>query len=82
MGVEKKPDLGLEKWKEFLTDLNTNLKHGGTKIKEIILSGGEPTLLSYFVELSNWILDQGWYFNCIKDSGVSKPKYTSRIFSR
>jgi len=60
MEMDRKPDLGLEKWKEFLADLDENLRQGGTKIKEIILSGGEPTLLPYFVELSEWILKR-WF---------------------
>lgn len=61
MGIESKPDLGMDKWKEFLKDLDFNLRCGGSKIKEIILSGGEPSLLPYFVELSDWILDKGWF---------------------
>lgn len=60
MEIKSKEDLGLKEWKEFLTDLDTNLRYGGTKIKEIILSGGEPTILPYFLELSEWILSK-WY---------------------
>jgi len=50
----------LDEWKGFLTDLDNTLRLDGSKIKEIILNGGEPTLLDYFESLCNWILKKGW----------------------
>lgn len=50
----------LDQWKRFITDLNGTFKRDRLKIKEIILTGGEPTLLPYFKQLCDWILDQGF----------------------
>jgi uncharacterized radical SAM superfamily Fe-S cluster-containing enzyme len=44
----------LAEWKEFI-------KRFPVKIKEVYLSGGEPTLYPDFVELTNWLLDEGYH---------------------
>lgn len=38
------------------------IEHYKEKVAEIDLSGGEPTLLSYFAFLCNSLLDRGYYF--------------------
>ena len=57
-GVEKYPDINptrsLEYWKEWITTFPV-------KIREVALSGGEPTLVPYFADLVNWLLDEGYY---------------------
>ena len=50
----------LEAWQFHLTNLDKSLRKDRSRIKSIILSGGEPIILPYFVELCEWILDQGW----------------------
>ena len=54
------PAKTLDEWQKFLLDLDGVFKEGKSKIREIVLSGGEPTILPYFIDLSNWILKQGW----------------------
>ncbi len=53
--------LPFESWKKFLTDFNqATLDNNG--LREVILTGGEPTLLPYFVELCHWILfEKKWH---------------------
>ncbi|HDY66567.1 MAG TPA: radical SAM protein [Candidatus Scalindua sp.] len=44
-------------WKDFLNELDIALRNSCRRgIKEILLVGGEPTLLPYFVDLCHWIL--------------------------
>lgn len=73
----------LEEWKKYLIDFNNMLKRSNTQLKGVFLSGGEPTLLPYFVELSDWILDQGWllsiYTNLSKPYTLIKVKQSSRL---
>ena len=47
--------LPLEKWQYFLTKFDEATRDNNG-IREVILTGGEPTLLPYFTELVNWIL--------------------------
>jgi len=53
--------LSFEDWKNFLIKYDkTTIDNGG--IREVILTGGEPTLLPYFVELCHWILfEKKWH---------------------
>ena len=51
----------LTQWIEFLENLDETFRLSQSRLKEVILTGGEPTILPYFVELSNWILDKGLY---------------------
>ncbi len=48
----------LEEWKRYLIDLDKTFKLDRSRIKEIILTGGEPTILPYFTELCEFILDR------------------------
>jgi organic radical activating enzyme len=58
-------------WKDFLLKLNASLIASGSKLKSVVVNGGEPTLLPYFVELCNWMLDQGWMVNIL--TNLSRP---------
>jgi len=53
--------LPLEAWKDFLITFNkATVDNNG--IREVILTGGEPTLLPYFTELASWILfEKKWH---------------------
>jgi len=45
----------LHDWEDFF------LNKFPYKIKEVYVSGGEPTLMPYFPELVNWLLTQGYF---------------------
>jgi uncharacterized radical SAM superfamily Fe-S cluster-containing enzyme len=54
-GIYPSSDIStLDEWKEFI-------RRFPVKIKEVYLSGGEPTLYPDFVELTNWLLDEGYH---------------------
>jgi organic radical activating enzyme len=44
----------IEYWKDWISTFPI-------KIREVALSGGEPTLVPYFDELANWLLKEGYY---------------------
>ena len=44
----------IDYWKEYI-------KTFPMKIREITLAGGEPSLLPYFAEFTNWLLLQGYF---------------------
>lgn len=44
----------LEEWKTYI-------KNFPTKIKEVYVSGGEPTLIKWLPELLTWLLDEGYH---------------------
>lgn len=44
----------LEEWKQ-------RVKTFPTKIREIFISGGEPTLIKYLPDLVNWLIDEGYH---------------------
>lgn len=46
--------VSLEDWKHFI-------KTFPQKIKEVYVSGGEPTLVKYLSELVNWLIDEGYH---------------------
>jgi hypothetical protein len=46
--------IGLEEWKEIISNFPV-------KVKEIFISGGEPTLIKWLPELCNWLLDKGYH---------------------
>ena len=48
--------VGLEDWKTFITDFTSK-----NKIREIYVSGGEPTMVKYLSDLVNWLLNQGFH---------------------
>jgi len=77
------PKKSLEDWKRFLIDLDKTFRLSGTKIKEIIFTGGEPSILSYHVELSNWILSKGWfltyYTNLSKIEGLKEINQSTKL---
>jgi organic radical activating enzyme len=54
-----------DEWKELIN-------RWPVKIKEVILSGGEPTLMPYFAELANWLLDKGYHVKVY--SNLTNPK--------
>lgn len=59
--MPKNEVLSFEAWKKFLTHFNeATIDNGG--LREVILTGGEPTLLPYFVDLCHWILfEKRWF---------------------
>ncbi len=79
--VTPKPK-SLEEWKRYLTDLDKTFKLDGSKIKEIVMTGGEPTLLPYFVELCDWITER-WllmvYTNLALIGRLCRLKQTPRL---
>lgn len=44
----------LEEWKSYI-------KNFPTKIKEVFVSGGEPTLVKWLPEFLQWLLDEGYH---------------------
>jgi hypothetical protein len=73
-GVYPKSDIKpLAFWKQIITEYDrANRTEGG--IREIILSGGEPTLIPYFKELVDWILfEKKWYLTSF--SNLSNLKW-------
>ena len=52
--VPKVKESTLSEWKEFI-------KSFPVKIREIAISGGEPSIVPYFVELVNWLLSEGYH---------------------
>ncbi len=46
--------VGLDEWKQFI-------KNFPQKIKEVYVSGGEPTLVKYLPELVNWLIGEGYH---------------------
>ena len=53
--IPKSKPLSLDAWKQFLINYDeATIDNNG--LREVILTGGEPTLLPYFVELCEWIL--------------------------
>ena len=50
----------LKEWQDFIERFDRSLQIDRLRIKTIIVNGGEPTLLPYFVDLCNWILDKGY----------------------
>ena len=72
-GADPKAELrSLEEWKRYLTDLDRTFKLSRSRIKEIVLSGGEPTLLPYFNELCNWITERWLLMVYTNLSDISK----------
>lgn len=76
------PRKSLEDWQKYLTDLDTTFRNDGSKIKEIILNGGEPTLLPYFINMCNWITER-WlltiYTNLWNIDKLSMVRPTTRL---
>ena len=77
------PMRSLEEWKKYIIDFDNMLRRSNTKLKGIFLTGGEPTILPYFVDLCNWILDQGWllsvYTNLSNPTTLIKINQSSRL---
>lgn len=55
----------VKEWKDFLKGLKD-------PIKEITLTGGEPTLYPGFVDLVNWLLEKGYFVKVY--SNLTKPE--------
>lgn len=52
-------------WKDKLEDFDTALDSAGG-IREIVISGGEPTMLPFFIRFLNWLLhEKKWYVTLI-----------------
>lgn len=82
----KNPRTGLKEigqWKDYLIKMDKTLRKDRSKIKEIIFNGGEPTIVPYFSELCNWILDQGWlltvYTNMSNDEPLLKIRQSTNL---
>lgn len=70
----------LEDWQHVITD------HFPHKIREVVLTGGEPMILPYYSELVNWMLSRGLfvtvYSNLMTSGGLKvNPSYRYRIAS-
>ena len=72
----------LEEWKRYLTDLDGTFKLSRSRLREIVLTGGEPTLLPYFNELCDFITER-WlltvYTNLSDISRLSKLDQTPHL---
>ncbi len=72
----------MEEWKKYLTDLDLTFRMDRSKIKEVVITGGEPTLLPYFNELCDWITER-WilvvYTNLSDVSKLTKLRQTPRL---
>jgi len=70
--------LTVEEWKDKIIKFPI-------KLREVVISGGEPTIYSGYTELINWLLDEGYFVvvnsNLSVFSGDIKPSYRFRIMS-
>jgi molybdenum cofactor biosynthesis enzyme MoaA len=48
--------VGLDDWKNFITYFTSK-----NKIREVYVSGGEPSLVKYMPELVNWLIGKGFH---------------------
>jgi organic radical activating enzyme len=72
----KSKEVGLDVWKDLISNFSL-------KIKEVSVSGGEPTLYPYFAEFVNWLLDKGYhvkiYSNLTNPSPINDIKKSYRL---
>lgn len=70
--MPKSLPLPLEDWKKFLFQYDeATVDNNG--LREVILTGGEPTLLPYFIELCEWILfEKKWHLTIFSNLGNLK----------
>ena len=61
----KSKESTLEDWKDYVRTFPK-------KLKQIVICGGEPTLVSYLADLVNWILDEGYH--CYVLTNLYKPE--------
>jgi len=59
------PEMTLSDWKRII-------KSFPRKIREIKITGGEPMLVSYFSELVNWLLAEGYFVYIISNTTIKK----------
>lgn len=73
-------ELTLEQWKEWFE------KGFPVKIKEVYLSGGEPSLVPYIAELANYLIDKGYHVclfsNLARVDRLEKIKKNYRFYIR
>ena len=73
-------ELTLDEWKEWF---NVGFP---VKIREVYLSGGEPSLVPYIVELTNFLLDKGYHVllfsNLARVDRLEKIKKSYRFYVR
>lgn len=50
--------VGLDDWKNFITDFTSK-----NKIREVYVSGGEPSLVKYLPDLVNWLINKGFHIS-------------------
>ena len=48
--------VGLGEWKDFINDFTSK-----NKIREVYVSGGEPSIVKYMPELVNWLIGKGFH---------------------
>lgn len=76
----KAKQMGIEQWKKMV-------KHFPTKIREVFVTGGEPTLVKWMPEFVNWLLDEGYHvilFSMLHDVEAIKkikPSYRFQVRS-
>ena len=72
----KAKPIGLEDWKKII-------KGFPVRVREVFISGGEPTLISWLPELCNWLLDQGYHVtvftNLHNDLALTSVKKSHRF---
>ncbi len=73
--------LSFEEWQE-------RIKNFPVKVREVYISGGEPTLVSYMPDLCNWLLDVGYHVTiftnlheALKSLTRIKPSYRLQIWA-
>jgi len=64
--------VGLEDWKTFVNEFTSK-----NKIREIYVSGGEPTMVKYLPDLVNWLLSKG--FHVVVFSNLFSPERLLQI---
>ena len=71
--IPRSQPLSLWSWKHFLTNYDeATIDNNG--LREVVLTGGEPTLLPYFIELCEWILfEKKWHLTIF--SNLSNLKF-------
>ena len=62
----------LEEWKEYFT-------YSPDWYSEIVISGGEPTLVPYLADLINWLIDRGHHV--IVYTNLKKPEAFDKVKS-
>lgn len=82
MPTGKRPEAKQSTLQEWIT----YIKNFPTKIKEVYVSGGEPTLVKWLPELLQWLLDEGYHVTVFTNLYnpallMIKPSYRYQIIA-